>query len=345
MNNKIRSAKLRICVCLMALWVLIFCGSHFAYAEEEKLLQPIGQTVGISLKLDGVTIVDTDEFEDRDGKTRSPAKDAGLKTGDIIKKLGGRDVSDAEDLEAALQIGAENEISVSYVREGKLRKTVLKPYTAKSDGRKRAGIWVKDAVSGLGTITYIDPKTGGFVALGHGISDPPGGKIAEISGGDILKSNIVSVIEGRRGAPGELIGVFADGMGKLGDVTGNTMTGIVGTVNDISEFKGCLTPVPIAERKDVHEGMAYIISNTEGSNAEKFEVEIQKINKDQKSTKGMVIKVTDEKLLKKTGGIVQGMSGSPIIQDDHLVGAVTHVFVNDPTRGYGIFMDGLPGTN
>lgn len=340
MRNKITNRHRQLCIGMLLSWTFIFCSPNITFAESEKLLQPVGQTVGITLQMDGVTIVDTADFEDQDGKSQNPAKDAGIKAGDIIKKMDGKHVADTKALDAAVQEG--NEIVVSYERNGKLEETTITPYLAEADGRYHIGVWVKDAASGIGTVTYIDPENGQFVALGHGISDPSSGQILEISEGDILKSTVVSVQKGGRGEPGELIGVFADGREKLGDIERNTLTGLVGSVDDISAFQTACEPVPIAKRENVHEGTAYILSNIEGNKVEKFEVEIQKINKDTESTKGMVIKVTDGRLLEKTGGIVQGMSGSPIIQDDHFVGAVTHVFVNAPEKGYAIFMDALP---
>ena len=335
-----RCLQFRIIILLS--WIFIFCVPFSVYAEEEKVLQPVGQTVGITLQIDGVTIVDTADFEDQEGKTRNPAKDAGLKSGDIIKEMDGNHVADTKALDSVVQDSEGNKISVVYDRSGKQEETEIEPYLADADGRYHTGAWIKDAASGIGTVTYIDPESGRFVALGHGISDPTSGKMVEISEGDILKSTVVSVQKGSRGEPGELIGVFADGREKLGDIDQNTLTGLVGSVEDTGAFQFACDPVPVANRENVHEGAAFIYSNIEGNKVEKFEVEIQKINKDTESTKGMVIKVTDEQLLEKTGGIVQGMSGSPIIQDDHLVGAVTHVFVNDPQKGYAIFMDALP---
>lgn len=306
-------------------------------AEENKKLIPMGQTVGITMELGGVEVVDVGDFTDYDGKTHSPAEDAGVKKGDLILEIDGKEITSANDLKS---IVSEGEVSLKIRRNGDIKEVTIKPEISKESGNYCMGVWVKDAISGIGTMTYYNPDNGDFGALGHGICNPVTGEVAEITGGDVMRADVVAVQKGSKGEPGELIGVFADGKEKIGEVEKNDSTGIKGSIST-GKIETLNQPLEIATTSDVTEGDAYILSNVDENKVEKFEVKIQKINPDTTSHKNMVIKVTDKNLLDKTGGIVQGMSGSPIIQNGKLVGAVTHVFVNDPTRGYGIFIENM----
>lgn len=317
------------------IFCIFFCKTS-VYAENLSLV-PVGQTVGVTLDMKGVTIVDTTDVEDYDGKRHTPAKDAGLKSGDIVKSIDGISIQSARQFEDVVNTRGKNELTVVSERNGKQRECVAKAVLSCKDGHYRLGVWIKDAASGIGTLTYFNPETGQFGALGHGICEND--KILPIQGGNLLKSSIVSIRKGSKGQPGELIGVFRDDSGILGEIKSNSDVGLKGTLNEIPEnTEGAL---PVANREDVKEGNAQILSNIEEDHVEKFDVIIQKINKDPNNTRGMIIKVTDDRLLEKTGGIVQGMSGSPVVQNGKLVGAVTHVFVNDPTRGYGIFIENM----
>lgn len=322
------------------LLTLFFSFFNFPAYAEEIFLIPMGQTIGVTLDMKGVTIVDTTDVEDYENKRHTPAKDAGLRSGDCIESIDGMEITSAKQLEDVVNNCGENTVDIIFRRNGKTDSCKIKPELSNKDGHYRIGVWIKDAASGIGTITYCNPETGAFGALGHGISDPTA-EVLSITGGDLWEANVVSVQKGGKGNPGELIAVFSEGKGKLGEVESNSTVGLKGKIQEGEIERISTPPIPIAKREEVTEGTAEIWANVEEEKVEHFSVEIQKINKDTESTKGMIIKITDERLLSKTGGIVQGMSGSPIIQGGKLVGAVTHVFVNDPTRGYGIFIENM----
>ncbi len=322
------------------LTVLLSLGTIPGFAAAESLI-PVGQTVGVTLDMKGVTIVDTTDVEDQDGNLSSPAKDAGLRAGDVIESINGKTMDSAKDLEEIIAKQGGEELTIQMKRGNEEKECHLTPVLSGTDGVYRLGIWIKDAASGIGTVTYIDPETGEFGALGHGIAETPESEAIEVKGGEILDASIVSIQKGGKGQPGELVGVFTEDDKKLGTVYANTLVGLKGTIVQGADLKPIMDAVPVATRDEVETGNAEILSNVEEGSIEKFSVEIQKINRDTDNPKGMVIKVTDPKLLEKTGGIVQGMSGSPILQNGKIVGAVTHVFVNDPTRGYGIFIENM----
>ena len=304
-----------------------------AYAEE-RLLVPVGRTIGVTVNIKGVSVINTAGFEEEGGGSCSPAAEAGISGGDTILKINGKEVTSVKTLEKLTD--GENEVAVVYEHNGKEIQTTVKPKKDVSDGKYRIGVWIKDSASGIGTMTYYDPNTGNFGALGHGICDS-NGSLINISGGNALEAEITSIRRGEKGAPGELIGVFSEGNNKIGSIDKNTDEGIFGRLNrDKLESDKAIS---VAERDEVHEGDASVMCNVEGDDVCEYSVSIIKINDDENSSKGMIVKVTDPRLIEKTGGIVQGMSGSPLIQDGKFVGAITHVFVNNPTRGYAVFMD------
>ncbi|MGN0178287.1 MAG: SpoIVB peptidase [Monoglobaceae bacterium] len=330
------TAKFRFTVSLLLIFV--FFSSYTVFAAPDSLI-PVGKTVGITVSMDGVSVVNTAEFETSDGKMCSPAAESGILPGDKLIELNGRKITSVHDLEDATKNLKAEEMTIVYERGGDRHEAGITPRADISDGRLRIGVWVKDSASGIGTITYLDPESKSFGALGHGICTSSGSLIG-ITGGSISEAEISSVKKGEKGAPGELSGTFSDKNKVLGEVSSNTDTGVFGHISADAEDLGAAA-VPVAKRDEVHEGDAKIMSNTEGSSISEYSVKITKINDDESSHKGMIIKVTDSALLEKTGGIVQGMSGSPIIQDGKLVGAITHVFINDPTRGYAIFIENM----
>ena len=339
MNIFLKNKLKPFLLCLIIIFQTIF--TAFSVSAEEKLLIPVGKTIGITLDLSGVIVTDTAVVTDYEGNITSPAKKAGIEPGDTIEKINGCPVTSAKNLEDIINKNGESPLNIKLIRNGKPKELTVKASLSCIDGFYRIGVWIKDAASGIGTITYVDDSTKEFGALGHAISENANSTPIPISRGSILDATVVSVQKGEKGTPGELIGVFTDNKEKIGKISSNEPIGIKGTLLENSDILKNLDKVPIAKRHEVYEGEAEIRSNIEGDKIEKFCVEIQKINKDESNTRGMIIKVTDNKLLDKTGGIVQGMSGSPIIQDGKLVGAVTHVFVNDPTRGYGIFIENM----
>ena len=326
---------------LWAVGLLVFfliLGQTSVFAEGRTLV-PVGQTVGVTLDMEGVTIVDTADVESYDGKRYAPAKEAGLKAGDVVEEINGTVIKSAQQLEELVNDQGESTLEVKAKRQGEEKQFQVQAALSSADGHYRMGVWIKDAASGIGTVTYFDPQTREFGALGHGISENPDQEAIPIQGGSILKATVVSIQKGGKGQPGELVGVFTEGKEKLGSIASNTVVGLRGSLDAKAELDTIMEPVPVADRSEAQEGPAEILSNIEGNKVDTFSIEIQKINKDADNTKGMVVKVTDPRLLEKTGGIVQGMSGSPILQNGKLICAVTHVFLNDPTRGYGIFMD------
>ena len=311
-----------------------------AETKTEKCVIPSGRSVGVILSTDGVLVVSLSDVDGVNNKTSSPAKDAGIKNGDLIQSFNGIKTDTVTDLTTAISNSQGNDCPIVINRNGNKTELLIKPVKSQNDGLFKIGAWVKDAASGIGTLTFYDPETKSFAALGHGISDPETGKILPISTGNILNSSIVSVTKGEKGIPGELNGIFKEDDPAIGKITLNTPHGIFGSFTTAQLISS--DALPIARRDEVKPGVAYILCSIEGNTVEKFEIEIEKIMpKSISSQKGMVIKITDEALLQKTGGIVQGMSGSPIIQNGKLTGAVTHVFLNEPTRGYGIFIENM----
>lgn len=309
-------------------------------ANQEKCLIPDGRSIGVTLSTNGALIVDFMDIEGNTGEIPSPARTAGLKSGDLIQGFDGKKVSNVEELVSAISASAGKCSSLTLSRNGKKSEVLIKPEISKNDGNLKIGAWVKDAASGIGTLTFFDPDTKSFAALGHGICDAETGKLLPVESGSILSAGIVSVSKGEKGVPGELNGIFKNDSEALGEISKNSDAGISGTVSD--SFKTSNTPIPIGHRENIKLGSASVLTTINGSLPQKFDIEIIKIMpKVISQQKGFVIQITDEKLLEKTGGIVQGMSGSPIIQNGKLVGAVTHVLVNDPTRGYGIFIENM----
>ncbi len=300
---------------------------------------PCGVPVGIYLQSDGVMVIGTGQIVNEAGNVVEPAFGI-LKSGDYIEKVNGQTLESKSDLIEAVNASSGQSISLEVRRDGELMKISLDPVLSE-DGSYKLGAWVRDDTQGIGTVTYVD-MNGSFGALGHGISDSDTGRMVNIKDGDLYETKILGIEKGAAGKPGVMSGVIYYGKGtKLGEITSNTEEGIFGTVNEkfLRENQGAA--IPVGFRQDVQKGRAWIRSSVSGE-VKDYEIEIQKVDySGLQKNKSMVIKVTDPELLSLTGGIVQGMSGSPIIQDGKLVGAVTHVLVNDPTRGYGIFIENM----
>jgi len=301
--------------------------STAAYAQE---LLVGGQVVGIQISTEGVMVAGIAEIETLQG-AKSPAKEAGIRKGDFIMEINGEKVGGAAELVEKVASYEGESVELSVKRDGKSMKICIEPVLS-DEKQWRMGVWLRDGISGIGTITYCDPQTGVYGALGHSISDLETGIVVPISEGCISDAQIVSIHKGSSGKPGELNGC-ADVGRELGTVENNTAYGIFGqSFIDFGE--------KLMETAEVRPGKASIISTVSGRQAREYSVEINRVYKDQDGSH-LVLSVTDPELLSLTGGIVQGMSGSPIIQNGKLVGAVTHVFVNDPTKGYGIAIDNM----
>lgn len=297
---------------------------------------PVGRAVGIKLFSDGVLVVGLSQLQ-TDGGDASPAKACGLREGDIITHINQQKVDTIEEVQAALQTLSGAEMNLRILREGETVESSVQAVQCRSDGAYRLGAWIRDSMAGIGTVTFYDPTTGRFGTLGHGINDVDTAMLMPLSAGSILPATVAEVNPGRSGQPGELRGVFQTGK-ELGSLYANTTAGVFGRLGDESLIAG-LSPVAVASPQEVHTGKAEILSNISGETVETFQIEITKVSQHAGDSRELMLQVTDPALLQTTGGIVQGMSGSPILQDGKIVGAVTHVLVNDPTKGYGIFLE------
>lgn len=318
---------------LLLLCFIIF--DHSASAEDigdKRELIPVGRTVAIEIETQGVVITALTKVDTAAGE-KEPAYEAGLRAGDIIEYIGPRRIDCAADLKKALE-EERGEISVRYTRNGRQFQTSLTPVLGTS-GRYELGVWLRSGLAGLGTVTYIDPESGTFGALGHSVSDVETGTVLPIREGHIFFAEIDGAVKGKKGSPGELKG-YSSAEGKCGVIDRNNECGIFGTADP--EVFGVCGALPVMPRGELKCGEAYIISDV-GDGPVKYRAEISRIYRGEDNSRDFLITVTDDTLISLTGGIVQGMSGSPIIQGDKIVGAVTHVLINDPAKGYGIFID------
>lgn len=303
--------------------------------EQPRTLIPGGRSLGVALQTDGVVVVGSSDL----GRTQSPARQAGIRPGDVIQSVNGQPVVGAQGLSEC--IDSPETVSLSVLREGAVLDVDVTPAEDPRDGAYRLGVWVRESTAGVGTLTYYDPATGGYGALGHAITDVDTGVMFPVGAGAVYQNEVVHVTRGEENAPGELTGAFFEQEVVLGGIERNTGFGVFGPAP--SEMAaGGLYPegLPVGRREEVHVGDAQILSCVEGGAVKAYDCKIEKVY-DQRvpETRSMVVRITDPELLSKTGGIVQGMSGSPIVQDGKLIGAVTHVFVSDPTRGYGVYIE------
>ena len=315
--------------------ICFFMLSLFSVSAQEIRLVPSGKAVGVKLYTDGILVIGTSQINNEENQSVCPARKSSIRANDVIEKVNGNAIKSIEELSEAVN---ENPDSVTLtIRRDSSRFDVCVTPVKDSDGTPRLGLWVRDSTAGIGTVTFINPQNRSFGALGHGICDVDTGNILSVKSANILNCTSLTAIKGKRGAPGELGGVF--GSDILGNVTLNTGHGIFGTLSEKFSF----TPsdaIPVCPPSQVTESEAYILSDIDQKGIQKYSINIKKSAPKSKD-KGIVFEVTDKNLIDKTGGIIQGMSGSPIIQDGKFVGAVTHVFVNDPTRGYGIFIENM----
>ena len=306
-----------------------------------QTLIPCGDVVGIKVDTKGVLVLGVGEFESEDHLV-SPCKGI-IEVGDQILACNGNKIETKEDFRNYIEASDASNLVLDILHKGEEKKVTITPCLSKSENEYKIGLWIKDSTQGIGTITYINPQNGHFGALGHGITDTQTHILTPIRTGEIMKVFITRITKGAKGMPGELSGVIDyDTSSQLGTITMNHALGIYGEVDE--EFIKTQTnePLPIAFQDEVHEGKATVMVDLTGDGIKEYEVEIQKVSKySTEPSKGLVIKIVDKELLKLTNGIIQGMSGSPIIQDGKIIGAVTHVFVNDPTKGYGIFIENM----
>ncbi len=315
---------------------LYFCGIVPIKTVEVAVIDnlwvtPGGESIGINLKTKGVLAVGIAEFHCR-GKKISPAKKAGVESGDIFTKINNIPITKAGQLSKIIE-NTKGEILAQGIRNNKEMTWTINPETDDNDGKTKIGLWIRESVAGIGTVSFY--SDGVFGALGHPISDIDTGDDVVENGGTVCDARVIGSEKAEKGKPGSLIGIFSGS--DTGKISANTDRGVYGKTSRTPD-----TPkVRIAAKNQVRPGIAAIRCDIGSGKVESFDIEIIRITGAGSASKNMIIEVTDERLLSKTGGIVQGMSGSPIIQNDKLVGAVTHVFVNDPTRGYGIFIENM----
>ncbi|HEY4602591.1 MAG TPA: SpoIVB peptidase [Cerasibacillus sp.] len=308
---------------------------------ENKKVIPGGQSIGVQLQTRGVLVVGHHLVTTEAG-TKSPGEDADIQTGDVILKINNQEIKNMSDIKPLVDEAGKKEkaLSVTVKRGNELLDTTLHPIKDKKEKEYRIGLYIRDSAAGIGTMTFVDPVTKNYGALGHIISDMDTKKPIDIHHGTIVRSSVTAIEKGNSGTPGEKQAHFSIKENKIGSINKNSPFGIFGKLNKNMSNGHYDEPLSVALPDEVKPGPATILTVVDGEKVEEFSVEvISAIPQKRPATKGMVIKVTDPKLLKKTGGIVQGMSGSPIIQNNKIIGAVTHVFVNDPTSGYGVHIE------
>ncbi|WP_299738284.1 SpoIVB peptidase [uncultured Rossellomorea sp.] len=302
---------------------------------------PGGQSIGVKLNTVGVLVVGHHLVETEAGKM-SPGEKAGIQVGDMITEINGTKIEELADVAPFVQKAGEESKSLDVVikREQETVKTQLLPLKEKGENNYKLGLYIRDSAAGIGTMTFFDPKSKKYGALGHVISDMDTKKPIVVENGEIVHSEVTSIQKGKDGKPGEKLARFSSDRNVIGNITRNSPFGIFGELNQTIDNDLMDKPMSIALSHQVKEGPAQILTVVDGKDVEMYDIEIvSTIPQKYPATKGMVLKVTDPKLLEKTGGIVQGMSGSPIIQNGKVIGAVTHVFVNDPTSGYGVHIE------
>lgn len=306
---------------------------------EDIKVYPGGFPVGIKMSTKGVLVVGFSDIEITEDKVESPGKKAGMELGDVILKVNNEDILDSKDLMNKVE-KSKNIIELTIQRGEQIFNKNITPIISTLDNTKKMGLWVRDSTAGVGTMTFYYEKDNVYGALGHPITDSDTNSILKVRSGELIKSSIIAVKKGEKGSPGELKGIFIDNENTRGTILNNTFAGIYGKLNKENKFSFKNAPLNILPRDKVKEGKAQILTTIDENGPTLYDVEIVKLfHQDSPDIKSMVIKVTDERLLNKTGGIVQGMSGSPIIQNNCMVGAVTHVLVNRADVGYGIYIE------
>ena len=303
------------------------------YSHERAMLYPGGRAVGISINLQGLLIVGSGSFRNRDGRECCPAKRAGFRAGDVILSINGTAVSTSEEMQLALNANPDS-AQIVFERNNRRQTLTVKPEMS-TDGKAKIGAWVRDSTVGIGTLSFVTEKEKASAALGHAVLDADTGSLLNVRKGEMVEADVLGVTKGSSGFPGELRGAFGAKSLRIGSIDVNTELGIFGIADYTCETGETL---PIAFPNEVHKGEAYIITQIDGDEPQPYRCKIIKnAAQSAPSQKGLVIEITDDRLLNKTGGIVQGMSGSPIIQDGRIAAVVTHVFVNEPNRGYGVY--------
>lgn len=323
------------------LWGLIPLSRLVVNVVPPTRVIPGGHSIGVLLNARGVVVVGFAEVTDNMGQKHSPAREAGIMGGDVIIKVNGRPVQRTQQVKGEIQRCGERgqEVALEVERGDRHEVIRIKPLFCTKTQSYRVGLYVRDSAAGIGTLTFYEPKSRMYGALGHAIMEVGNGQRVELAQGRIVEATIQAIRPSRRGQPGEKIGAL-NGHGLMGEITRNTPCGIFGPLQEPLSNPLYPQPVPAAMAYQVKKGPAEMLTVLKGNRVERFPVEIlQVMPQNKRNGKGMIIKIADAELLKQAGGIVQGMSGSPIIQEGKFVGAVTHVFINDPTKGYGVLAE------
>lgn len=300
---------------------------------------PVGNIAGIKLYTSGVLVVGMSEIYGVDNKAYKPYENSGIEEGDTIVSVNEDKITSTEDLIEKVNSSNGNEVKIEYIHQEKTVACSIKPAQT-SNNEYKLGLWVRDSAAGVGTVSFYEPSSKTFGALGHGITDIDTEQLIDIASGEFVTTKILNIVKGQVGTPGRIQGTV-DNQKNIGTIQKNTKFGIYGTVDNISSLNiDSSNEMEVALRDEIKTGKAKIRCSLENGKIEEYEIQIEKVFKENNyDNKSMLIKITDEKLLDKTGGIIQGMSGSPIIQNGKFVGAVTHVLVNNPTEGYAVFGD------
>ncbi len=295
-----------------------------------------GVPFGIKMFTEGVLVVGVGDVDTREGAV-SPARLAGLRIGDTVLAIDGEEVNTTEQVAALVETSGGRALTLRVRRQQTVFDVTLQPVASVSEQRLKAGMWIRDSTAGIGTLTFYDMTSGVFAGLGHPVNDVDTGETVRIASGEIVPASIFGITKGQVGSPGELLGTFASG--SWGVLTANDDTGLYGV---LSAQPQAVATLPVAYKQEIKTGAAQIITTISGETPQWYDIEIEEVDyRDGVPTRNMVIRITDEELLEKTGGVLCGMSGSPIVQDGKLVAAVTHVFVGDPTSGYAIFAENM----
>ena len=348
MSNNIKKVVVLFALTIGVIGICGFGADYVNQAREavqvvsERVLVPGGQSVGIRMNVKGVLVVGLEEIETREGIV-SPGYMAGLQIGDMITSINGEPVVYASDVAEIVNRDSAGGLPPKYnlkvLRKEEELNIDVSPVKEIESGDYKIGIWVKEKIAGIGTLTFYDPQNNVFAALGHGIYENQTGTLLEAAEGQLLRTEVKSIKEGQAGEPGEIRGIFYGNEDPIGSVVKNSGFGVYSEGEDFKDFQ-LAQPMVMGRQEQVENGDAYILTTIDGDKVERFDIKITKVNKQREpDSKSMEIEVVDEKLLNYSGGIVQGMSGSPIIQNNKIIGAVTHVFVNNPTKGYGIFVE------
>lgn len=306
---------------------------------EDVEIVPLGRLIGMKLYTNGVLVVGMSEIYGEDNKVYKPYENTGIKEGDTITKINDEQIISTDDMIECINNSKGKEIKVTYIHNNKTLETSITPVETDVNSYK-VGLWVRDTAAGVGTATFYDSKTGNIAMLGHGILDIDTEELIDISEGEITNTNVVSIIKGQTGKTGRIQGIV-EGQSDIGKISKNTYYGVYGKLYNMNNIKTNVSkPVKVALRNEIKTGEATLMCTLDNETVKEYTVEIEKIYINNNSNnKSMLLKITDEELLEKTGGIIQGMSGSPILQDGKFIGALTHVLVQNPTQGYAVFAD------